>query len=154
MVVRFHFEHNRPAIAYIHHTGVLSGAEDDMRPAGREPFEVFPGAFIGAMLAPHYGENAKLNKVRNPVDKLNSVVEFLVTQPVTFNLPCIKHSYIIPDKPVNPHTFYPPVCAGQTPAEGGHRPCGGQTSRRVIANGNSLMCRLLADKTFYGKLER
>jgi hypothetical protein len=49
--------------AQIHHAGVLTGAHQDARAAGREALQQRPRIAVTAMLRPHHPEHAQLGAV-------------------------------------------------------------------------------------------
>ncbi len=62
VVVGFHFENGGHALANVDDAGILAGAMDDPGGGGGEGFEPDSGGFVGAMLRPHDGEDAKLGE--------------------------------------------------------------------------------------------
>src|SRR5205807_1885246 len=67
MIVRFDLESDCPAVADIHHASILfTGFNEDIRTGSREFSQFFARAFVGAMLAPHDGENPELSEARLP----------------------------------------------------------------------------------------
>ena len=61
MVVRFDLERDGNAVADVNDAGIfLARADEDARGPGGESFEERAGVFVGAMLAPHDGEDAQL----------------------------------------------------------------------------------------------
>ena len=64
MIVAFHFESDRPAVTDIDDPGVFFARfDEDGGAGGGEFFQLTLGVFIGAMLAPHHGENAEFGEV-------------------------------------------------------------------------------------------
>src|SRR5947207_9428487 len=62
MIVRFDLESTRPAIANIDDSGVFSRPLHHAAAASGQPFEMHARRFVGAVLAPHHAENAKLRQ--------------------------------------------------------------------------------------------
>src|SRR5262249_36522895 len=60
MIVRFNLESNRVTLADIDDSRVLARTLENEFAARREFFQMQPRAFVGAVLAPHYAENAQL----------------------------------------------------------------------------------------------
>src|SRR4030095_16472860 len=64
MIVALDLEGNRPAIADIDNTGVFfAGFHQNIGPGRGKFFQFFLRTFIGAMVAPHNGENAQLGEI-------------------------------------------------------------------------------------------
>src|SRR5205085_4459390 len=67
VIVAFHLERNRPAVADIDHAGIFfAGLHQNVRAARRKFFQLAPRVLIGAMLTPHHGEDSQLGKIRLP----------------------------------------------------------------------------------------
>ncbi len=64
VVVALHLEHDAVTVAQIDDAGVLAGALDDARPGGRQRLQPDARGLIGAVLAPHDGEDAELGQAR------------------------------------------------------------------------------------------
>ena len=64
VVVRFDLEGDGVAVAYINDPGVFARSHQDSRALGRQLFQVQARALVGAMLAPHDGEDAFFGLVR------------------------------------------------------------------------------------------
>ena len=78
MVVALHLECDRPAIADIDYAGVFfAGFHQNIRPPGRKFLKFFPRILIGAMFAPHDGENAELGEIWFAAEDLFDALEFL-----------------------------------------------------------------------------
>ena len=82
VVVAFHLEDHRLTVADINHTGVFAGATDHLWPGGRQGAEPFFRGFIGAMLVPHRGKDAKLGERRHPADDPEQAGVFIGFHPV------------------------------------------------------------------------
>ena len=83
MIVRFDLESDCPAVADIHHASILfTGFNEDIRTGSREFSQFFARVFVGAMLAPHDGENPELSEVRLPPKNPLNSLEFLGRQTV------------------------------------------------------------------------
>ena len=63
MVVAFHLEDGRVAVADIDHAGVLARALEHPRRFRRQLAQVRARRFVGAVLAPHHGEDAELDEI-------------------------------------------------------------------------------------------
>jgi hypothetical protein len=64
MIVRFDFESGDEAIADVYDPGIFAGALHDEFAARGQALEVNLAGFIGAVLAPHHGEDAEFGDVR------------------------------------------------------------------------------------------
>src|SRR5438067_3460349 len=83
MIVRFDFEGASPAIADIDDAGVLARALQHTARTRRQPPQVHARRFIGAVLAPHHAENAKLSPAGvTSAQQLDYMVVFLLGKPV------------------------------------------------------------------------
>ena len=63
MIVRFDFEGSDKAIADVHNAGVFARTLHDEFAARGEALQVYFARFVGAVLAPHHGENAEFGDV-------------------------------------------------------------------------------------------
>ena len=63
MVVGFHLEDAGIAVADIDHAGILARALDHPGRLGGQLPQMGAGGFVGAMLAPHHGEDAQLHQI-------------------------------------------------------------------------------------------
>src|SRR5262249_16315200 len=79
MIVRFDFERGDEAVADIHHTRGFARALYDEVSSRWEPLEVDFAGFVGAVLAPHHGEDAKFGDVGITAENLLNAPVFLVT---------------------------------------------------------------------------
>ena len=78
MIVRFDFERDGDAVANINNSGILFAcADENARRFGGKTFEQRPGIFVGAMLAPHDGENSQLGVTRLPAENAFDPLIFL-----------------------------------------------------------------------------
>ena len=81
MIVAFDLECDRPPVADVDHTCVFFAGFDENIRSGRWKFsQLLPRIFIGAMLAPHDGENAELGEIRFAAKNLSNAFEFLRCQ--------------------------------------------------------------------------
>ena len=62
VVVTFHLERDRLAVADVHHARVLARSVDDPRALGEERAEPAAGGLVGAVLVPHGGHDAELGQ--------------------------------------------------------------------------------------------
>src|SRR5207253_2585835 len=63
VVVRLDLEHSAQAVADLDHTGVLSRALQHLRAASWQAAKVDLARLVGAVLAPHYAEDAEFSQV-------------------------------------------------------------------------------------------
>ena len=81
MIVALDLERDRPAVADIDDPRVfLARFDENVRPARRKFLQLAPRIFVGAMLAPHDGENAELGEIRLPAENLLDALEFVRRQ--------------------------------------------------------------------------
>ncbi len=64
MIVRLHLERGGEAVADVHDARIFAGPLQDLRPARRQAAQMHLARFVGAVLAPHHAEDAKLGEVR------------------------------------------------------------------------------------------
>ncbi len=77
----FDLECDRPPVADVDHTCVFFAGFDENIRSGRWKFsQLLPRIFVGAMLAPHDGENAELGEIRFAAKNLSNALEFLRCQ--------------------------------------------------------------------------
>ncbi len=77
VVVALDLEDHRVAVTDIDDPGILPGAADDARPAGRQGAEPHLRRFVRAVLAPHRGDDAGLGQVRSAAEDRASALELL-----------------------------------------------------------------------------
>ena len=82
VIMAFHFEHCRIAVANIDDTGVFARPLDDLRAIDRQFFQPFAGRFIRAMLRPHDREYAEFGIIRRPPHMVANHLIFVRRQPV------------------------------------------------------------------------
>ena len=82
VVVALDLEDRRLPVADIDHAGILARPLDNARPLGRQRLQPDSRGFVGAMLAPHHREDAKLGDARFAAHDLQDAVIFLGRQPV------------------------------------------------------------------------
>src|SRR5207245_4982584 len=63
VVVRLDLEHSAEAVADLDHTGVAARALQDLRAASGQAAQVDLARLVGAVLAPHYAEDAQFSQV-------------------------------------------------------------------------------------------
>ena len=74
MIVAFHLESHRQAIADIDHAGILTRPLQNMRAFRRETFQIMARALVAAMLRPHNGKDAELRIVRLAAENLDDLL--------------------------------------------------------------------------------
>ena len=78
VIVRFDLERDRPAVADIDHAGIFfAGFDENVRPGRRKFLQLAPRIFVGAMLAPHDGEDSELGEVRLASENFFDALEFI-----------------------------------------------------------------------------
>ena len=83
MIVRLDFEGDGQSIADVHDAGVLlASAHENFLRLGWERFEQRAGVFVGAMFAPHHGEDAQFGVIRLAAEDLADALKFLRRQAV------------------------------------------------------------------------
>ncbi len=82
MIVRLHLEGRREPVADVHDSRVLSRPLDDPGPGRRELLQVNAGRFVGAVLAPHRGEDPELHQVGLAAQDLQDAGVLLLRQVV------------------------------------------------------------------------
>ena len=82
VVVALHLEDDGVAVAEIDDAGVFAGALDDARPGGGQRLQPFLRGFVGTVLVPHGGENAKLGDGRLAADEFEDAAIFVGLEPV------------------------------------------------------------------------
>ena len=63
MVMAFHLEDDGVAVADVDDAGILARALQHPRRFGRQAAQMRARRFVGAMLAPHHGKDAKLDQI-------------------------------------------------------------------------------------------
>ena len=77
VIVAFHFEGDRPAIADIDHAGVfLAGLDENVRTRRGKFFQLATRVFVGAMLAPHHRKDSQLGEIRFASQNFFDLLEF------------------------------------------------------------------------------
>ena len=88
VIVRLDLERHAEPVAHVDYAGVfLAGGDDDLGRPGGEGLEQGPGVLVGAMLAPHHGENAQLGEVRLAAENLEDAFVFLRSDAVFLDDP-------------------------------------------------------------------
>ena len=78
MVVRLDLERHPEAVAHVDHPGIfLAGSHDHLWRTGGESLQQRTGIFVGAVFAPHDGEDAQLGEVWLAAEDLKNVLVFL-----------------------------------------------------------------------------
>src|ERR1700731_1062329 len=77
MIMRFDLEGTRPSIADVDDARILARPLYDAPAARWQPFQMHARRFVGAVLAPHHAEDAKLGNGRlTPAEKLFDLLVF------------------------------------------------------------------------------
>ena len=82
VVVAFHLEHHRLAVADIDDAGVFAGAADHLRAVGGQGAQPFLGGLVGAMFVPHGRKDAKFGEGGFASDNLKDPLIFIRRKPV------------------------------------------------------------------------
>ena len=85
MIVRLDLKNTDPAIANLHHPGVLTRTLQNARPLGRQSFQVRTGTLVAAMLAPHHAEDSKFGQGGLPAQDLQNPLILFLCQVMLFN---------------------------------------------------------------------
>src|SRR5215210_2276876 len=78
MIVRLDFECRAPAVAKVNYSGILTGRDNHSLAFCRQTLQVHARRFIGTMLRPHHGKDAKLDKSRLAAKQLFYTGEFFL----------------------------------------------------------------------------
>ena len=112
MVVALHLEDAGEPVADVDDAGVLARALDDPGRLGRQLAQVQAGRFIGAMLVPHRGDDAKLGERRRPADQLDETGIFLGREPMSDRQRLIDLRLVSPTSRLSSR---PKICPRQRP---------------------------------------
>ena len=82
VVVAFHLEDDRLAIANIYHARIFARTADHLRPGGGQGAQPAFGRLVGTMLVPHGRKDAKFGECRLATDDAQQPVPFVRLDPV------------------------------------------------------------------------
>src|SRR5205807_2221368 len=85
MIVRFNFESAGPAVAHIDDSGIFSWPLNHALAARRQALQMHARRLIGAVLAPHYAEDAQLGERRLPTQNAFDFFVFSRCDAVVFD---------------------------------------------------------------------
>ncbi len=78
-----HFERDCPAVANIDNPGIFfAGFDQNIWADGGKFFQLFPGIFIRAVLAPHDRENSELGEIRLATENFFDPLELFWSETV------------------------------------------------------------------------